>query len=437
MNSILILLLVLLGVVNGETGATNPFLSTTLSSKISPVPSDDSEFDDDRKAVFSDALTRFLAKIFHDQQVYDVKIISVNIFDDHVLKNGHVVKPQPRSFVKDEGAQHALKFSTVVAAEYTREDKLDSIAEDSFRKMLVHVCEKFQDHLVKFLVDTGDPYFMDVEEVTLAHFDRAPVGTAAAEQATTTDDHTVLGMSKETLNTASIVVILVGSVVAVGLLLASAKYYRKEKELRAKRLKLKAIMPLSTSESPSLKSPGRLPPATQLVDDYSFSPLSAGAIHGINSVHVNPYTDYKDDVMTSNRSMNDTVPSLYSINEEEVAFSSAWPESAPPSNTFPKVPSLATQQSASLSYTEQLNQLPRQNVFAPPGKIGVAIDVYNGQPVVHKIRKNSPLENMLKPNDVILAIDDEDASCLSAADVTSMMVKRMDRVRKITFVRRP
>jgi hypothetical protein len=44
---------------------------------------------------------------------------------------------------------------------------------------------------------------------------------------------------------------------------------------------------------------------------------------------------------------------------------------------------------------------------------------------------------MLQPNDVIVSIDEEDTSCLSAADVTSMMVKRMDRVRKITYVRRP
>ena len=56
--------------------------------------------------------------------------------------------------------------------------------------------------------------------------------------------------------------------------------------------------------------------------------------------------------------------------------------------------------------------------------------------MVHKVRRGSPLENMLQQNDIIVAIDDEDTSCLSAANVTRMMVKRIDRVRKITFVRR-
>ena len=60
----------------------------------------------------------------------------------------------------------------------------------------------------------------------------------------------------------------------------------------------------------------------------------------------------------------------------------------------------------------------------------------NGQPVVHKVRSGSPLEKMLQPNDIIMAIDDVDTTCLCAADVTSLMVRRMDRVRKITFVRR-
>lgn len=127
------------------------------------------------------------------------------------------------------------------------------------------------------------------------------------------------------------------------------------------------------------------------------------------------------------------------MNEETIAFSSVWPQSAPPASIFPApgaVASSAPPTTSQLSYTEELRRLPRQHVFAPPGKIGVAIDVYNGQPVVHKVRKGSPLENMLRANDVIVAIDEEDTSCRSAADVTSMMVKRMDRVRKITYVRR-
>ena len=77
-----------------------------------------------------------------------------------------------------------------------------------------------------------------------------------------------------------------------------------------------------------------------------------------------------------------------------------------------------------------------QHVFAPPGKIGVAIDVVDGNPTVHKIKHGSPLEGLLKPKDLIIAIDDVDTTRMSAADVTHLMVKRMNYRRKITFVRK-
>jgi len=144
------------------------------------------------------------------------------------------------------------------------------------------------------------------------------------------------------------------------------------------------------------------------VDDYSFDPLG-NANDNNNNNNMTAYSDgsYRDE------------PNMF------------W--SGVPSNTiFPAPGAVALP----VSYTEELNRLTRQHVFAPPGKIGVAIDVVNGQPVVHSVRRGSPLEKMLQPNDIIIAIDDEDVSCMSAADVTSKLVRKMDRVRKITFVRR-
>lgn len=160
-------------------------------------------------------------------------------------------------------------------------------------------------------------------------------------------------------------------------------------------------------------------------DDYSFDPLGNGN-NGSVATSVRPYADYRDNPAHSKSS----------VREDEIAFSDVWPDSAPGANTLFPAPGTTTLAKATLSYTEELNKLPKQHVFAPPGKIGVAVDVYNGQPVVHKVRKDSPLQNMLRPNDIIVAIDDEDTSCLSAADVTKMMCQRMDRVRKITFIRR-
>lgn len=206
-------------------------------------------------------------------------------------------------------------------------------------------------------------------------------------------------------------------------------FYRKEKQLKAARWRAKEMASLNGGTLSFTKSPpSGLGHANHpvVLDDYSFDPLGAspGASND-NQYHgrVPPYTDYRDDPIHNNPSMND----------EEIAFSSVWPESAPPT-LFPAKATSAPP--PKLSYSEELQKLPKQHVFAPPGKIGVAIDVFNGQPTVHKVRKGSPLENMLRANDVILSIDDVDTSCLSAADVTQLMVKRMDRVRKITFVRR-
>ena len=176
-----------------------------------------------------------------------------------------------------------------------------------------------------------------------------------------------------------------------------------------------------------------------VMDDYSFDPLGGGGINSNNGMYslssssrngqMSQYNTsrYRDD-NTNNNNINNNITNA----EEEIAFSSVWPQSAPPTTLFPAPGATASV----ASYTQELQNLPKQHVFAPPGKIGVAIDVLNGQPVVHKVRSGSPLEKMLQPNDIIMAIDDVDTTCLCAADVTSLMVRRMDRVRKITFVRR-
>ena len=82
------------------------------------------------------------------------------------------------------------------------------------------------------------------------------------------------------------------------------------------------------------------------------------------------------------------------------------------------------------------NEGDQMIIFAPPGKIGVAIDVIQGHPIVHKIKRGSPVEGLLQPNDMVLAIDDVGTTCMSAADVTHLMVKRMNYQRKITILRR-
>jgi hypothetical protein len=56
----------------------------------------------------------------------------------------------------------------------------------------------------------------------------------------------------------------------------------------------------------------------------------------------------------------------------------------------------------------------------------VAIDVVNGNPTVHKIKRGLPLEGLLKPKDLVIVIDDVDTTSMSAVDVTHLIVKRMN-----------
>ncbi|KAL9189202.1 hypothetical protein ACHAXT_011692 [Thalassiosira profunda] len=416
MRSLLLLLALLhLAVAAAAINAPrSPFLSATLSARITSV-SPSIDFNDDRKTTFSETLTAFLTKIFRDQQVYHVTIIAVNVFDDHLLRDGKVVERQ--ASMPNSNGQHTLSFSTVVSAEYTQESDIDSIPADNFRKMLIHVCDKFQDHLIGYMHGSGDPYFSGVERVVLADFERVHSQTPSDSDEENASNET-LGMSNDTLNTASIVAIVLGSIAFAGLMYASWRHYRKEQVLEAYRFRSKEI----SSAHTSLSSAGMA--KQPMTDDYSFNP--SGSSPGARDVYHDSapsYTGYKDDPPRNRHGMH----------EEQIDFA---PSRATPHATLFPAPGTNTVQKATLSYTEELNNHPRQHIFAPPGKIGVAIDVVNGQPVVHKVRRGSPVENLLRPNDVLVAIDDEDASCMSAADVTSMMARRMDRVRKITFIRR-
>lgn len=211
-----------------------PFLSTTVSAKITYNSESSSSsllhFDSARKAIFSGSLTDFLTKIFSDQQVYDLKIIGVNIFDDHILHNGQydqgtTVGHQVAGETIGDGNQPvALSFSMVISAEYTSEIQMDTISSETFRKMLIHVCDKFQSHLLRYMQEeTGDPYFMDVESIVLGEFEKVEgdVGQRGG-QATIEKEE----MSVESIHVASIVAIVVGGIMFIVLSFATVKYHQ-------------------------------------------------------------------------------------------------------------------------------------------------------------------------------------------------------------------
>ena len=213
----------------------SPFLSTTLSTKIDFTSSSTSshhlEFDTTRKSIFSETLTHFFTKIFQDQQVYDVKILSVNLFDDHILsKDGTAVAL--KSSTENSEESHTLSFTTVISGEYTNISQIDSISNESFKKMLIHVAAKFQQHLIKYIQDEAmeDEYFRNIESVVLDDFERISssggVSGVKGQDSGNEQGQEVMGMSNDTVNTASIIAIVIGSLVFVVLVFASVKYHK-------------------------------------------------------------------------------------------------------------------------------------------------------------------------------------------------------------------
>lgn len=77
----------------------------------------------------------------------------------------------------------------------------------------------------------------------------------------------------------------------------------------------------------------------------------------------------------------------------------------------------------------------RGEFIAPPGKLGVAVDTLDSVPVVHRIKPGSPLQGILYPMDKIICIDEVNTSSMTAGEVTKLMVARMTRPRRITYLR--
>lgn len=157
----------------------------------------------------------------------------MDIFDDHLLHNGqydegtyvgHLVVKNDKSL--DEGGVQptVLTFSMVISAEYTSlEEMVGTISSQNFSKMLIHVCDKFQSHLLQYMQEkSDDSYFLDVNSIVLGDFERAALnqsqvtGVAAIEKR----------ISSDTIFVCSIVAIVVGGIVFILLSCATVKQCR-------------------------------------------------------------------------------------------------------------------------------------------------------------------------------------------------------------------
>ena len=248
----------------------SPFLSATLKTELSTVSSYIQPL---QLTQLSNSISLFLQHIFNDQDVYDIDILGVTIYEEMLLlKNGNNrgreliektdsemspdkekqgrrklplnrlqsnlrqfqfvrggqdeyedisqgghhhhssnnnVDTEERNIVvgvdlNDEDWQHVnnlieyeeekeaqqqqqeqeytLSFALVVTAEHTKhqeEDTATFLSHDDFQDMLVHVCTKFNSHLVDFIKssdDDEDGYFESVESVLVSGYEQEEEG---------------------------------------------------------------------------------------------------------------------------------------------------------------------------------------------------------------------------------------------------------------------
>ena len=75
------------------------------------------------------------------------------------------------------------------------------------------------------------------------------------------------------------------------------------------------------------------------------------------------------------------------------------------------------------------------DVFAPPGPLGMVVDTVTKGCIVHSLKKNSPMQGLINPGDLIVALDDFDVRKMDAASLTKLMAKKsQQKERKFTLV---
>ena len=75
------------------------------------------------------------------------------------------------------------------------------------------------------------------------------------------------------------------------------------------------------------------------------------------------------------------------------------------------------------------------DIFAPKGKLGIIIDTCSEGPIVHSVKPMSPLDGHIQRGDLIVGVDDEDTSTMSAHDLTRLVARKSKKERKITVAR--
>lgn len=397
---------------------TETFLSSTLIIDVINVAETmDSATEDN----FGNATALFLDKIFRSQDVYQVTIRAVT-----------VVNQITSSASLEHDGMPALSVKVVVAAQF-RPDGDQSLTDENFKTVLLYVIEKYKEHLVHYL-QRKDNFFLIVpveNGIVAKEVPQQQTQQLQANGGQTREEQVESGES----NTAAIVALSIGCTGILVLCISFIMYYRQQKRLEKLHPEL---------ETKSITAHSRTVAADDDDDTYSLSKYDL-------PVSRSPQVSSERQRVSSERRTPAKKSSTFravSFNESDLdesyddhrneqlllpskASSDRWPSSS--SMEEPKKTRLSSD--GEMLRTEMERSFLRRTCYAPPGKLGCSIDSIDGEPHVHRIKKGSPLDGILQSSDRIVAIDDVDTSGMSAADVTQLMVKKMNHMRRISYIR--
>jgi hypothetical protein len=69
-------------------------------------------------------------------------------------------------------------------------------------------------------------------------------------------------------------------------------------------------------------------------------------------------------------------------------------------------------------------------VQVPAGRLGITIDTAKGSPIIYSVDSTSPVVGVLKPGDLILAIDDVDTTSMVATEIAELIAAKASHERR-------
>mmetsp|Transcript_38106 Transcript_38106/g.56713 ORF Transcript_38106/g.56713 Transcript_38106/m.56713 type:complete len:431 (-) Transcript_38106:75-1367(-) len=365
------------------------FLSGKVTMELRPLIQ---EFDTIEQVHFVRSIKSFYTAIFDSQSEYNLAVRSVEVYNQTV-----------------RNAEEELEVEILVAVNFRKENDSQELTDEQFLNILYNLANRFDVELLEHL-QSGHTTFAAIESVFARRQDPflAP-----------------LSQSSDKSNLWPIIGAVVGLMVMIVALAAAYHVYRKELSMpnSIHWIKTRNISPFRAQDEDEEVFSLQMEVATDTTIDAA-----------------------EDDMMTLKKS------NKYSFRPSDVPDLLDTPTSpqSPPKVTQSRLTEIeATSKPvpSRLSLDTSTGDKPmdepdkvlppgnKREIWAPSGKLGVAMDVVEGRPVVHSLKRGSPLEGFLQSGDWIVGLDEINTVRMSAAEITSLMVRRMDSRRKIIYVR--